>query len=395
MIYEYKSMNNAQNSITKGVCFARDKDELTKIISASEGSSLISCKVKRTLFKHNKNSTTEKFTIPFLRSMGTLVGNNVNAIQALNITLHYFSDDEYKAIIQYLIYRISSGSSMSESVRDMNNPNFFDEVSIKSIEIAEKTATLGQAFEDISKYFETNLETNKLIKGSMYYPSILLLVILSVTSFWIFCIVPTFVESFVDMGLGVPPVTSAILSLRDFCKSNAVTLVIAVILIIGLIIYKRKSIVSKIPIVKNVIRNMKILKFFHSMSLMLNERINFMDALLSSSNVTNDKDFREKIQEIVVNIKQGETIGQSFSASGIFTRQELVIISSGESTSNMAKTFKISADMLQNDVRQTINRATSLLQPLVTLLMGGILLIVVFSVFMPIYDQISVCVQGL
>jgi type II secretory pathway component PulF len=284
---------------------------------------------------------------------------------------------------------------MSEAMRDMNNSNIFDEVSIKSIEIAEKTATLGQAFEDISRYLETNLETSKLIKGSMYYPTILLLVILSVTSFWIFCIIPTFVESFLDMGLSVPPITSVILSLRNFCVSNSTILIIAFILLIGLMGHKRKLIVSRVPIVRRIIRNMRVLKFFHSMSLMLNEKINFIDALLSSSNTTNDKDFNEKIQKIVMNIRHGDTISDSFGSSGLFTRQELVIISSGESTSNMAKTFKISADMLQNDVRRTINRATSLMQPIITLLMGSMLLIVVFSVFMPIYDQISVCMQKL
>lgn len=388
-------MNNSQNLITRGVCFANSEEELSKMVHTADSSHLISCRLKRTIFKNNKNSTVEKFTIPFLRSMCTLVSNNIDIIQALSIVLHSFHKDEHRAIIQYLIYRISSGSPMSEAMRDVNDLKIFDEISIKSIEIAEKTATLGRAFEDISKYFENNLETSKLMKGSMYYPVLLFMVILSVTSFWVFGIIPTFVESFNDMGMKVSPVMSSVLSLKNFCESNAVFLIISVILLIFLVVYRWRFILSKIPVVKRINRNMKILKFFQCMHLMLSEKINFIDALLSSAKTPNDKEFNEKIQKIVLDIGQGDTIGQAFNSSGMFTGQELVIIFSGENTSDMAKTFKITADMLQNEIKQSINKATSMMQPIITLLMGGILLIVVCSVFMPIYDQISVCVQGL
>jgi type IV pilus assembly protein PilC len=332
-----------------------------------------------------------------MRSMGVLISNNINVIKALNITLLSFEKNEYKAIIQYIIYRISSGSSISESMQaiKISHTYFFDEICIKSIEIAEKTARLSKAFEDISKYLEENLKTSKIMKNSMYYPITLFLVILIVIFFWVFFVIPTFAESFSDMGINISPATSSILSFKNFCESNGVLLTIGIALLIVMLIHNRKLIVSKIPIIRLMSRNIMMLKFFQCMNLMLMEKINFIDALMFSSGMSENKVFNQKIQNIILKIKSGYTISDSFSSSGIFTKQELVILSSGENANDIANTFRITSDMLSNKIKHTVDKASVMLTPIITILMGGLLLIVVCSVFMPIYDQLGECVQKL
>ncbi len=380
-------LNPVSRRVEKGVCWANSTEELKSIIK-KQGNVLVS--YKKTHYLVTKSFfTIEKFTIPFFRSMYTLISHSIDITQALNITLCSFEKLEHQAIIRYLIYRISSGDFIHEAMKNVNNTDIFDKVCIKIIEIAEKTATLSKSIEYILQYLENNIATRKLIKNSMWYPILLLSVILSVTLFWIFGIMPTFVNSLNDIGIHPPFISVCLLHFRNFCVNNMIltTLFLGAIILIS--IMKGRYIISKLPIISKISRDLKMLKFIRSMYIMLREKVEFIEALESSAGSINDDSFPQTIDSIVNMIKKGTSIYNAFKESQIFTYQEMAILSAGESTETLTEAFKIIADILHINTQNKINKIISMLQPIITILMGGLLLIVVYSVFLPMYNQLE------
>jgi type II secretory pathway component PulF len=385
VFFSYKILNNKTNIVSEDICFAHTVDEFKEIIKSNSNLMLISFKKKN--IRLDKTYFSANFTLPFLRCLHTLVSNAIDISSALKITKQSFKKNEYKAIVAYITYMISSGYSFHYGLQ---NTGFFDGVLTKSIEIAEKTATLPKSLEYIIRYMEENLETLKLVKNSLTYPIILLFTILFVTLFWIFFIIPNFIESFEEMKISVSFFTKSLLNFRNFCIKHAIFTLVFLFFINVWIYLKRKKILQKIPIIKNINRDIIIFRFFLSMNLLLSEKINFTETLRISLSSINNDIFRKKIEETVNSIQNGCNILTAFKKTKIFTDQEMAIIDSGEKSGNIIESFKIVSEILKRNTIHSINKTTSLLQPLFTVAMGLILIVMIYLVFLPIYDQVSV-----
>lgn len=387
MIYEYKILDNKLKIITTCLCFAENEAELRSIVQTNN-KILIGFKEKR-ISRFSKVLSPEKFTLPFFINIYTLISNNIELVKALEIALNAFHKTEHKAVIQYLIYKISGGMPLHLAMESLSELKIFDKITIKTMQIAGQTATLNEAFSYLIEYLGDGLKTKKALKSSMIYPLTLLVVMLSVTFFWIFFIIPTFVDSFSDMGMDVPSVTLGLLGFRSFILTHKLLIFFTIILSV-IVSYKYKDqILSRVPIVKTIGRNLKMLRFFNSMGLMLQEKINFIEAIEFTIGLNKNKDFDASITEIISKIKQGNSISHAFNSTTLFTEQEIAIIKSGEQVGDIASVFQIIAKTLQSDTKNIINRLQSLIQPISTIIMGLMLLIIVCSIFLPMYDQLG------
>jgi type II secretory pathway component PulF len=122
---------------------------------------------------------------------------------------------------------------------------------------------------------------------------------------------------------------------------------------------------------------------------MLQEGISFVEALQIFSNDGTVTELSDLVKEIELMIKSGRSISKAFDQSGWLSNKENSIIKAGEAAGNMYGAFRIISDSIKRDTRHSINRATAMLQPVVTIIIGLILIVVVCSVLVPIYDQLG------
>ncbi|MDR0552750.1 MAG: type II secretion system F family protein [Holosporales bacterium] len=383
MIYEYRVLTGQNDGAFKhGQCLASSHEELLKIIEYRfPGGMLVSYKRKKLSY----TKPVDELAIHFFQNIYTLVSNSIDIMDALRITESSFEDVQCKAVVNYLVYRISNGSSLCVA---MKSAAVFDDVCIKAVEIAEKTATLPRAFQYCLEYIKENSENKKLIKNTLIYPAVLLAVILSVTFAWIFFIIPNFAESFIDIGIKIPTITRFLLGFRNFCINHQIATTLIIIVIAVCAIWQKNRLLNMIPIIKKTKKSIANFRFFSSMSLMLQEKISFIEALQASASDDN-AELKSKIKTIELMIKSGHSISKSFEQSGWLSNTENSIIRAGEVAGNMYGAFKIISDKIKMDTKHSINRATTMLQPVVTIIMGLILIVVVCSVLVPIYDQLG------
>ncbi len=385
-LYECKVINSSSH-LDKALFFASDTAELFALFK-EQGVSVISISKKKTSIR----KPIEDFSLPFFKSLYPLVSNNIDIITSLNIIQSSFQSQEMKAIVANIIQRIMSGSSLSNALSKFDR--YFDLLIVKTIEISERTAGLPEAIGTIIKHLEVNTAVQNEIKNSTRYPIILLIVIAFVTIFWIFFIVPVFSELFADIGIKMPLITRIVIKFRSLCLNHyfAVFLLLSAVAAYFVAVFKynawpghKPKIQKMIPLIGTMRRDSVALNFFSGMHVMLKEKINLLDALDCVSMLTSSKD----VATLNETIRRGNSLSQAMRYCRIFKNSEVAIIEAGERAGDLWAAFQAAEEMLRAQVSTRSKKIISLIQPLTVLFIGGLMLIVVYSVMIPMYSQLE------
>jgi type II secretory pathway component PulF len=208
--------------------------------------------------------------------------------------------------------------------------------------------------------------------------------------FWFLFIIPRFAELFADMGNELPFITKAVIKVSHFCINNA-TLLSSVLISVAIYIYvlfktTNGEILNKIPLIRNIKRDIAVMNFFTEMSLLLKEKVNLIDSLecLENSNVFK---YVTKIKEF---IKCGNTLANSMKKCKIFQIHEISIIESGEKSGDFWPSFKSSSDILRLKINEISEKIINMIQPITLIFAGGLLILIVYSVIIPMYFNLDI-----
>lgn len=368
-------MNNS-GKISAGVAYAHDKADLFQSLK-KQNKFVIS--VKRG--KGFEKAPIKDFTLLFFKNLHLLIKNKVDLLEALNICLFLFKSPEKKAIIQQIISSIENGFSLSKSLSLFDQ--FFDRIVVKSIEIAESTATMASTIENLISYLQKKERTREEIKNALTYPTILFCIMFSIFLFWIIYIVPNFVDLFQDVGIEIPLATRIVVAFRTFVIYYSWFVLIPLIFVFKMKLLKINQILNKIPFLSNHMRDVKVLNFFLSMKIMLQNKIN----LLSVLNALEEKEL--DISQVIDKIQKGNNLFVSLGCLNILKEYELAVIRSGEKSGTLQQSFEILSDILQHKVKSRTDKIISLVQPVMILVVGILLIAVICAVFVPLYSNLN------
>ena len=395
MFYRYKAIEKNSGILEKGVVFACSSDELLKIMDF-EQKILVSYKPDKILLFFAKRKFLEKFTLPFFKNLLSLTKNKMDILNSLKIIRNSFYKKEHTSILRYMIFKISNGKTLSEVMNEINI--VFDGLSSACVFVAEKTATFEDAFRHIILSKELKVKIIRKLKNAIAYPLILFLTITSVIIFWIFFIIPGFKDSFTTGGLEISSVTRGLISFREFCINNIIVIELfccAFILYLILLTFSNKFrkhkdyILSKLPFVKVIRRDIIVSNFFSFITVMLKEKLDLIESLNMSALSCDSFEMRKEILRMIKIISRGKTLTEAMKSGNFFKKEEILIIEAAESSSGLSEAFQTASSNMNDNINYKIDKYMSLIQPIVTIIMGGLLIIVVYSVFSPMYDSLN------
>lgn len=379
-LFKCKLLDKSENIIEQYVV-AKSYDELVKNFY-DHNTIFISAKKQ----KSNLKSPYKDFTIPFLRNLSQLVTNKFNLVVSLEITAKMFHDTESLLIIDYIINDIKQGLSFSKTLSKFDK--YFDDFTIKTIEISEKTARLPEALISIIEYLESNFKIQQKIKSAIKYPLMLLVCVSFVFLFWIFVIVPKFAELFSEMGINVPFYTKIIIKFSDFLINNAlyIFLFLLIFIIIVMKYVKLSSILSKVPVIFKIKQNLTILNFFNVMNIMIKEKVNLIDSLQSLENRY------PNVKSIIKFIKGGNSFSTSIIKSKMFPDLDISIIETAEKSGNLSSAFQTIIVIARNYIDNKLDEIIKLIPTLAVCFIGILLIIIVCSLVIPMYSGLDLYV---
>ncbi|MDR3224101.1 MAG: type II secretion system F family protein [Holosporales bacterium] len=385
ILFKFKALNK-DGIVVNGIQAELNENDLKKTLK-NKGLLFISATSSKTSIK----KPIEDFTIPFLTHLRQLIGNSLDLPTALDIVSQIFMDHEAKTIVLSILSSIKDGCTLSISLSKFDL--FFDKLSVKTIEIAEKTSGLPEALQKIIEYLLNKVEITKKIKNAVRYPIILFFCVFCVMLFWLIVIVPKFADLFAELDVSLPLLTKIVIALSSFLSQYFLYITI---FLFTLIVWLSRSIsnksireklLRKIPIAATMSREIFAMNFFTAMEMLLKEKVHLIEGLECVASVENS----DAIMAISESIKNGNNLSDSMGKSGLFSNYEVSIISTGEASGDLWPTFKVGADMLRLKLKDKSKKIISMIQPITIAFIGILLVLIAYSVIVPMYSNLDFC----
>ena len=291
---------------------------------------------------------------------------------------------------------VLNGHPLSEAMGEF--PNVFNEFILNMVEVGETNGRLDVAFDRIATTLEKNVKLAGKVKGALIYPAVLIVVAIAMIIFLSVSIVPTFAELFVSFGSELPTITKVMMGISDFLIGFWwLCILIAFGLgVLGVYLWKNpgsKRVITKIILVIPVIGKLMVAnamaKFARTMASMLDGGVSIIKALSITQGSVGNIVYADCFEFIINNVKEGKPIWESIQATERFTSLTISMTKIGEDSGKLGDLLTNTAELYEDDVERKTAAAMSLMEPLITVVIGGIVLFVVLSIVVPMFQMYS------
>lgn len=334
----------------------------------------------------------------FCRQLATLLGAGVTVLKSLDIISMQVSSTKLYQVIRRLEKDMEAGLSLHEAMA--KHPAIFTELWVNLVESGEASGNLAMILSRLASYLERNQAFRTKIISALIYPAILMFAGIGALLFLTMKIIPTFAELFKGFNVKMPFLTSILIGVSEFMRSNFLFIILG---IVGLFIVVKKYISTKegrrgyekikfnMPLFGEFFRALIVERFSSEMSTLVESGVPILYSLEIAEHSVGNLTMAEIIHEIKEEVRQGKTLSQPLDRSGFFDPMVVQMIAIGEEIGELPQMFKKLNAFYQEYVETFLTRFTSMFEPIMLIFMGIVIGIMVIGMFLPIFQitQIS------
>ncbi|GFP77569.1 type II secretion system F family protein [Clostridium fungisolvens] len=393
--FKYKAMNENGDRL-QGTYTADSRDEVMDMISANNYYPLLVEEVQQgtTINLSIFDRVTTKDIAIFCRQFYTMLDAGVSINSSLNILARQLPNKKLKEVLSKVEDNVKKGETLSESMKLQGK--VFPDLLISMVETGEMSGNLDSVMLRMSTHFEKENKINNKIKGAMVYPAVLSVLAVSVVTILLTFVMPTFIDMFTQSGVVLPLPTRILLAISGaLSKHGLIILLIIVLVVVGLRYYFKSDsgqlFISKFkltfPILKGLNQKIIVSRFTRTLSTMLSSGVSLVQALETVSEVVGNKIAQDKLLEIREELIKGEGLSKPIEESKIFPPMLASMIKIGEESGSLDDILNKTADFYDEEVETTIQTTTALIEPLLLVLMGGVVGFIVISMMLPMFTM--------
>lgn len=351
----------------------------------------------RAVKKTTGRAKSEDVTL-FVRQLATMLTAGIPLVQSLQAIIEGTEKEKMKATLKTTKEDVEAGISFSEALR--KHPREFDELICNLVEAGELSGTLDSMLARIAVYKERSEYLKKKIKKAMYYPITILIIAGIVTTILLVKVVPTFKDMFSGFGAQLPAFTLLVLGMSETLQEYGLRLLIALGACTYLLIYSYKTkpnirqfiqrIFLKMPITGSILRKAIIARFARTLSTTFAAGVPLTDALTSVAKSSGNIIFFNAIIQIKENVSAGQQIKEAIQHSGIFPNMVVQMIAIGEESGTLEEMLTKIAVIFEQEVDTSVDGLTTLLEPIIMVILGVLVGGLVIAMYLPIFKLGSV-----
>ncbi len=334
-----------------------------------------------------------KDRVVFMRQLATMIGAGLPLTQSLEILEAQATNPLFRRTLSEILADVQGGKGLAESFR--NNSKVFDEITINLIEAGEQSGNLEVILERLAIELEDQKKLGEKLKSAMIYPTIILLVIAGVILLMMFVLIPAMAEIYSEFSAELPWVTQFMIDASNFFLAFW-WLILIVVGVLG-IIYKAYSdsekgkrslnaLALKMPIFGTIISKMQVAQFTRVLSLLLKSGLSIVRALeLTSASLTNIV-YKEAVLQSKKEVEKGIALAIPLARSNIFPMIVSQMVAVGEESGALDKVLERMAQYYGEEVDVATSNLTTLMEPLMLVVMGGVIAFIALAVYMPMFN---------
>lgn len=327
----------------------------------------------------------------FTKLLRTLLKSGMPITDAIEVLLDGGEETSLNIALRKIHSDIREGMSLSRALS--RHPEVFPDIYIKTIVAGEKAGALENILKRLSEYFASSIAIRRKVVGALIYPAILLVVMSVAVTYMVVGVVPEFAGLFKSIDVPLPILTSLLLDTSQFMGEWFFLLLFIFMFAIGVLIAASRtpegkgridSLKLKIPLINELERNFAYSQFSRTMATMIEGGIPILDSLGVVLDSLENKIISARFSNIPGLIEKGQSFGKALKSipevPGIMVR----VIHVGEESGNLGEMLENLADHYDEEITELTDTITSLIEPIMFLLMAAVVGTVIIALLMPI-----------
>ena len=327
------------------------------------------------------------------RQLATLVNANIPLVESLTALVDQTENEKLKKILSQVREKVTEGMKLSDAMRGF--PKIFSDLYINMINAGENSGALDVVLVRLADFLEGQAKLRSKIIGAMIYPIIMSVVGTVLIVMLVIFVIPKITSIFEDVAATLPLPTRVLIALSEALTTGWV--VVLLLLAIPLAIFgirkwlktpKGKAFLDrkmlKMPVYGKLTRMISISRFSRTLSTLLSSGVPLLGALDIVKNIISNTVIRGVIEETRISVQEGSSVSDVLKKSGEFPPIVTHMITIGEKTGGLEKMLERVADAYDTQVDNTVSTLTTLLEPIMILVMAGVVSFIVMSILLPI-----------
>ncbi len=287
---------------------------------------------------------------------------------------------------------LQKGKNLSEALAA--HPGAFSRLFVALVRAGEAGGTLGVTLERLADYLERSEDTRRKVVSAMYYPSFVMLILAVSVGVLVLKIAPMFDRVYRSFNAKLPAPTRALMDLSQFLISHAgPTLLLLLVATVGVVAFALTprgerflhGAALKIPVLGGLLLSSLLATFARTFGLLLNSSVPVLDALQLTEKVVGHVILREGLEKVRNAVKEGGNLHVSLRKAGVFPSMLVQLVATGEETGEIEKLLFKAAEYYEKQVEATVTRLTSLIEPMLIVLMAVVVGTLVIIIYLPIF----------
>ncbi|MBB1273937.1 type II secretion system F family protein [Psychromonas sp. SR45-3] len=332
------------------------------------------------------------------RQIATMLSAGVPLVQSLELIAKSNEKASLRTLMTSIANDVSTGTPLSQALRTF--PRNFDDLYCDLVEAGEQSGSLDTIYDRISTYKEKSEALKSKIKKAMFYPAAVLVVAGVVTLLLLLFVIPQFQDIFAGFGAELPAFTLFVLGISDFVQSYWYIIIGACILAVFLFKRAHRSnekvrnntdkFVLKIPVIKTILNKAAVARFARTLSTTSAAGIPLVDALVSAAGASGNYVYRTAVNTMRSEVMGGMQINVAMKTTAAFPDMVSQMVMIGEESGDLDGMLSKVADIYEQQVDDAVDGLTSLLEPMIMVVLGVVVGGLIVAMYLPIFQLGSV-----
>lgn len=335
--------------------------------------------------------------ITFTKNLAAMLGAGLTLSRALSVIVRQTSNKSLKKIVTDLETKVKQGTSFHEALAD--HKKMFSPLFIAMTKAGEESGTLSDSLAVIARQMDSAYTLQKKIQGAMIYPAVILVAVAIIGVLMMVFVVPTLSATFASLEVELPTSTKIIIGISDFMKDNAILTFLGVgLAIFGTIFFVRSKLGSaivlrialKLPVIGELVKETMSARAARALSSLLSSGVEMLSAISITKEIVGARMFSKVLAEAEDRVRKGEPLSAAFANyPKLYPVFVADMISVGEETGKVADMLGQVAHYYETDVEDRTKDLSTIIEPMLMLLIGVFVGIFALSMMSPMYSLSS------
>ena len=339
----------------------------------------------------------KKDLVIFTRQFATMIDAGLPLVQCLDILASQNPNKAFRNILMDIKETVEGGSTFAQALE--RHPKVFDQLFVSLVSAGEIGGILDTILNRLAVHMEKAEALKRKVKGAMIYPIVVLVALVAVVIVLLVFVIPTFAKMFSEFGGQLPGPTLAVIAMSDFMRAHIGKVILGIIAIV--VAYRMiranergqevtDDLFLKMPVFGDLIRKTATARFTRTLGTMVSSGVPILEALDICSRTSGNKTVEKAVIHAKTSISEGKTIAEPLHESKVFPAMVVQMIGVGEQTGALDSMLNKIADFYDDEVDTAVEALTSLIEPLIMIVLSVVVGGFLIAMYLPIFSLASV-----